>query len=186
MVDEVLASRAQTASVSERAESASSRATSSAVSSADNVSRLPELSQRAFGVNFAKPATNLPGERLEGRPERKDPVRSGNGLLATEAQILLAETRSQEAAATFYPPSRVGRALNVYLETQSQVRDTIRAATSSLAGNSALSSSSGFSADTTPAAYASHNAEPEAGLGADNTSSQSLGRAPIDSSIDDV
>jgi hypothetical protein len=39
---------------------------------------------------------------------------------------MLAETRSQEAAAPFAPPSNIGRAINVYLETQTQVRDTIR------------------------------------------------------------
>lgn len=51
---------------------------------------------------------------------------AGSGLLSNGVQMLLAETRTQEAGASFVAPSNVGRALNSYLTTQTKVRETIR------------------------------------------------------------
>ena len=169
MVDDVLAARAQSASVSGRTERASSRAALSSVRGLNSISRLPEGSQRAFGASFSKSSINFP-------EERKPAERGGSGLLATDVQILLAETRSQEASGPSSPPSRVGQAINVYLETQSQVRDTIRATANGFAG--------------APGLAAGTQAGPENGQITSNQAGEDdpyVGESlvsPIDSSID--
>lgn len=48
------------------------------------------------------------------------------GLLSTGVQMMLAETRTQEAGAPFVPQSNVDRALDSYVSTQAKVRETIR------------------------------------------------------------
>jgi len=169
MVDNILASRAQTASVSDRAERALPRANSAGASSLNSLSRLPELSQRAFGSAIAKPATSL-------SEERKVPQRAGSGLLGTDAQILLAESRSQEASAAFYPPSRIEKAITTYLETQTQVRDTIRATSGGFGGNGGLISSAEFSSSARITDQSSSDSVIPASPG--------YTRSPLDGSID--
>lgn len=74
---------------------------------------------------------------------------TGSGLLSTGVQMVLAETRTQEAGATFIPPSNVGRALNSYQETQAKVRDTIRENLSVGSGATASNAASAVSLTTT-------------------------------------
>ncbi len=116
MVESVLAPKAQSASVVGRADRASARGPVGAVRPTSPVG------QKAFGASFSDSATSL-------QPASNDQVTSGSGLLSTNVQILLAETRSQEAATPFVAPSKLGQALNTYVETQGQVRETIRANT---------------------------------------------------------
>jgi len=127
MVDGVLAPRAQSASGVDRAERANTRGPVGAVRA------VSPAGQRAFGAGFTESVSVLP-------PASNDQVASGNGLLSTSAQILLAETRSQEASAPFVAPSKIGQAIDTYIETQGQVRDTIRANTAGIAPGSALAS----------------------------------------------
>ena len=53
---------------------------------------------------------------------------TSKGLLSTNTQLLLAETRTQEAGGTFVPASSIGRALEQYAATQTKIRETIREA----------------------------------------------------------
>lgn len=57
---------------------------------------------------------------------RQDDRKSGAQLLSTDVQLLLAETRTQEAAAPSPAPSSVGVALSRYSSAESSVRETIR------------------------------------------------------------
>lgn len=170
MVDSVLAPRTQNASGVGGAERTRSRGP------VDSARSTAGVGQRAFGASFADSAASLP-------PISNDQMaRTGNGLLSTGVQILLAETRSQEAAAPFVAPSKVGQAINVYLETQGQVRDTIRANGGGLAAGSALtggnidSRDSGALEDESNVAVGALTGV--AGAGTPTSS-------PIDSSIDD-
>jgi len=113
MVDGVLTAQAQNASGVGRSDRAGARGP------VQPVRGVSATGQRAFGESFAEAAGAL-------YPPSNDQPTVGGGLLSTGVQVMLAETRSQEAAAPFAPPSNIGRAINVYLETQTQVRDTIR------------------------------------------------------------
>jgi hypothetical protein len=147
MVDSLLASQAQRASGVGKAEHANVRAPVGAGRSAE------AGGQRVFGERVAV-------NNVIPLPAAKDKVKVGNGLLSTSVQILLAETRSQEAVAPFVAPSKLGQAINTYIETQGQVRDTIRANTGRLptsglavpADTSAASQTSALSAATPQAA----------------------------------
>lgn len=57
---------------------------------------------------------------------RQDDRKSGSHLLSTDVQLLLAETRAQEASAPSPAPSSVGVALSSYSSAESSVRETIR------------------------------------------------------------
>lgn len=99
---------------------------------ATNVSRVERPSARG-AVDAVRPAGAAAAfQQNLGAADNVVPVTpaqeqpSGNGLLSTGVQMILAETRTQEANAPFVPPSNVGRALNSYLETQAKVRETIR------------------------------------------------------------
>ena len=131
MVDSVLASQARNASGVGKAERASVR---------DPVGSVRPASsgvERAFGAGLAEASPILqPPSNDQTSANDQTPV--GNGLLSTSVQILLAETRSQEALAPFAPSSRFGQAINSYTETQSQVRETIRTNTGSTAPQGAL------------------------------------------------
>jgi hypothetical protein len=119
MVDGVLSAQAQNASAVGRSERSSARGPVQPVRGSS------ATGQRAFGASFAEASASfLPASN----DQTTDQPAVGGGLLSTGVQVLLAETRSQEAAAPFVPPSNVDRAINVYLETQSQVKDTIRSA----------------------------------------------------------
>jgi len=126
MVDGVLAPRAQSASGVGGVDRARTRGPVGSVQSAQ------AAGQRAFGANFAESSAIL-------QPASNDQVASGSGLLSTNVQMHLAETRTQEATAPFVAPSRLGQAINIYAETQDQVRKTIRAnASGGIAAGSAL------------------------------------------------
>lgn len=57
---------------------------------------------------------------------RQDDRKSGTHLLSTDVQLLLTETRAQEASAPSPAPSSVGVALSSYSSAESSVRETIR------------------------------------------------------------
>ena len=100
---------------------------------ATNVSRIDRSSARG-PVNPVRPVNAAESFRHNlGEAGSSNNVTSlnavqptGPGLLSTGVQMVLAETRTQEAGATFIPPSNVERALNSYQETQTKVRETIR------------------------------------------------------------
>jgi len=114
MVDSVLAPQAQTVSGADKNERVKAR------DSAGPARPSSGVSTRAFGAGISQSATVL-------APASNDQTSTGGGLLSTSVQILLAETRSQEAAASFVPTSKLDGAINAYVETQGQVRETIRA-----------------------------------------------------------
>lgn len=113
MVEGVLSAQAQSAAGVGKSERTSARGPIQPVRATSSTG------QRAFGESFTEAASAL-------APASNDQVPVGNGLLSTGVQVLLAETRSQEAAAPIAAPSNIGRALNVYVETQTQVKETIR------------------------------------------------------------
>ena len=114
MVDSVLARQAQTVSGADKSERVKAR------DPAGPIRPLAAGSRRAFGAGISQTATVL-------APASNDQAATSGGLLSTSVQILLAETRSQEAAAPFVPTSKLDGAINAYVETQGQVRETIRA-----------------------------------------------------------
>jgi len=134
MVDSVLAQKAQTASASGRAERVNARGP------VEPVRGTSGTGQQAFGASFSDATSIL-------QAPVNDQVVTGNGLLSTSVQIMLAETRSQEAAAPFVAPSKLGQAINVYIETQGQVRETIRANVGGIAANSAVAARTSHSVD---------------------------------------
>ena len=113
MVDGVLSAQAQNASGVGRSERAGARGP------VQPIRATSATGQRAFGETFTEATSAL-------MTPSNDQTPVGSGLLSTGVQVLLAETRSQEAAAPLAPPSNVGRAINVYLETQTQIKETIR------------------------------------------------------------
>jgi len=114
MVDSVLAPQAQTVSGAGKAERVKARDPAGVARPSAGAS------QRAFGAGFSQSVTVLPTASNDQAP-------AGGGLLSTGVQILLAETRSEEASAPFVPSSKLDNAINTYVETQGQVRETIRA-----------------------------------------------------------
>lgn len=122
MVDGVLSAQAQSASGVGKSERSSARGP------VQPVRATTATGQRAFGESFAEATGSFTAPSNDQAPV-------GNGLLSTGVQVLLAETRSQEAAAPFTPASNVGRALDVYQETQTQVKETIRDSNLANAGN---------------------------------------------------
>jgi len=194
MVDGVLAPRAQSASGVGGVDRARTRGPVGSVQSAQAVG------QRAFGANFTESSAIL-------QPASNDQVASGSGLLSTNVQMHLAETRTQEAAAPFVAPSRLGQAINVYAETQDQVRKTIRANTSGgiavgsalasrIAGNSVAAGQQSAAQVAAPQVFnqaaanqlasqaaALQTATPT-GATADSGSGDTVFESPIDSSID--
>jgi len=58
--------------------------------------------------------------------DKNNDKRAGSGLLSTNTQMLLAETRTQEASSSFVPSGTVGPALESYQATYAKVQETIR------------------------------------------------------------
>ena len=75
--------------------------------------------------NFSVEHSDSVAAAVKLRPADQQPVSPGSGLLSTNVQFLLAETRTFEAGAPMPPVSSLGQARNKYLATQAQVRDTI-------------------------------------------------------------
>ena len=157
MVDSVLAPQTQTASSVGKAGRVNARAPVGGVRPASPVG------QASFSASLVGSALNL-------QPASNDQGKVGNGLLSTSMQIILAETRTQEATAAFVAPEKFGQAINVYIETQGHVRDTIRA--------NVANAGAPVSSETSP----SDNGEALAGAGA--LIEKSPSEPVIDSSVD--
>tara|TARA_R110002096_G_scaffold316732_4_gene511227 strand:+ start:289 stop:756 length:468 start_codon:yes stop_codon:yes gene_type:complete len=114
MADAALATQSRSATNVSRVERSSARGTVKpvrAVGETDAFNRNVNVSGGLAGVSSGQSAQEQP---------------AGGGLLSNGVQMLLAETRTQEAGAPSVAPSSVGRALNSYLTTQAKVRETIR------------------------------------------------------------
>jgi len=114
MADAALATSSRVATNVSRSERSSGRGPISPVR--------PVSETDAFQRNLETPAFNRSSTVLSAATEQV----SGSSLLSTGVERLLAETRTQEAGASFTPPSRISLALNSYVTTQAKVRDTIR------------------------------------------------------------
>ncbi|TNE62267.1 MAG: hypothetical protein EP335_13290 [Alphaproteobacteria bacterium] len=80
----------------------------------------------ADGAAFAREFGSTRGDSSAGYQQAPD-LPAGKGLLSTGVQLLLAETRTQEADARFPAPGNLGRARSAYLDVAARVRDTIAA-----------------------------------------------------------
>ncbi|MBL4790443.1 MAG: hypothetical protein JKY60_15850 [Kordiimonadaceae bacterium] len=118
MVDSVLTSQAQGAAGVRQTERTAARG------AIDPLSPSNKVAQRAFGAVISAAATPQSKPVSEKPSLEKAPIRGG--LLSTSAQVLLAETRSFEAAAPFRGNSNIGNATNIYRQTQDRVSGTIR------------------------------------------------------------
>ncbi|UTW58442.1 hypothetical protein KFE96_16725 [Kordiimonas sp. SCSIO 12603] len=90
-----------------------------------NPSLRPQTVAHTFASRF--PETSETGQdntAPQAIPAQFEPA--GSGLLATGTGLLLAETRTAEAAAPFVAPTRIGNALNSYRETQAQIRESLQ------------------------------------------------------------
>lgn len=91
-----------------------------------NPSLRPQAAAHTFASRF--PAIEQTGQNNEAQPAGFIPQEgaSSSGLLANGTGLLLAETRTAEANATFVAPTRVGTALNSYREAQIQIRENLQ------------------------------------------------------------
>ncbi|PCI62579.1 MAG: hypothetical protein COB37_06710 [Kordiimonadales bacterium] len=118
MVDSVLTSQSQGAAGVRQTERTATRG------AIDPLSPSNKVSQRAFGAVISAAATPQAKPVSEKQSLERAPIRGS--LLSTSSQVLLAETRSFEAAAPFRGNANVGLAINVYRQTQDRVSGTIR------------------------------------------------------------
>lgn len=80
-------------------------------------------SSGSHNSSFGKAATSVsePG-LVTAQPAVAEP---GNGMLSTSAQLILAETRTQEGQSTFANKSTLDKALSSYNDSQTSVRETM-------------------------------------------------------------
>ena len=100
-----------------------------------NPSLRPQTVAHTFASRFPETAETGQDNSVQQVPVVQADAPANGGLLATGTGLLLAETRTAEANATFVAPTRVGNALNSYRETQTQIRESLQGRAS---GNSSF------------------------------------------------
>ncbi len=90
-----------------------------------NPSLRTESIGQTFGARFSGGVSQTQASDTNSIPASFPEVRIREGLLATGASLLLAETRTAEATAPFTPLSNVDTALTSYENVQAQIRESL-------------------------------------------------------------